>query len=57
MCTTNQPTLPMVETRRVGCVASVAMDGAAPDLERDAPWREERNSHAESYTHVALALN
>ena len=51
----NHPTTKMINKYLVRAAASEAMDGAAPDLERDAPWREKQ--HARGTACANLVLN
>ena len=50
----NRPTTQMINKYLVRAAASEAMDGAAPDLERDAPWREKQHARGTTCTHLVL---
>ena len=46
----------MINKYLVHAAASEAMDGAAPDLERDAPWREKQHARGTACGHLVLKL-
>ena len=50
----NHPTTKMINKYLVRAAASEAMDGAAPDLERDAPWREKQHARGTACTNLVI---
>ena len=44
----------MINKYLVRVATSEAMDGAAPDLERDAPWREKQHARGTACTDLIL---
>ena len=52
--TTNLPTAKMINKYLVRAAPSEAMDGAAPDLERDAPWREKQHARGTACANLLL---
>ena len=48
----NLPTPLLLNKYHADAVVSAAMDGAAPDLGRDAPWREEQRQRGTSRAQV-----
>ena len=44
----------MINKYLVRAAPSEAMDGAAPDLERDAPWREKQHARGTACTNLVI---
>jgi hypothetical protein len=47
----------MINEYRAGAVASVAMDGVAPELRQDGALREERHLHGTAYAIISAVFD